>query len=187
MHLSANRERATSVTLISSSISQCTSPIRTSLQPATGYRKPLFKFGKPKVLPPIVPTCSESTALCEHSLGSCTSLQENENSNDSVFSSACPPIEAIPIPSATVEAVNFVSTVERDTCPATDIIIDSSASLTRVSEKLAKKINGKCYTDDHVTPMIAWIYTGLGFPLEICPFRFSKYNPHIDWGPLPLL
>ena len=110
--LSTDREQATSATPTLSSIS-CTSPLRTSLEPATGYRKPLFKFGKPKVLPPIVSTCSESTALCEHSFGSCTSLQENENSDDSVFSSACSSLEAISVPSVSVNADNLVSTVEK--------------------------------------------------------------------------
>ena len=149
----------------------------------TSCGKPFLKFGKPKVSPPAVSACSECTApLQEYSVRDCTFPQENENSNDSVFSSVTSDSETTPTPS--VEAMNLVST-ERDPFHVRNAIIDSGASLIGVNAKLAKKINGKHYTGDKATPTFVWICSDLCLPSETSLPWFNKYyNPHVDWGPL---
>ena len=65
----------------------------------------------------------------------------------------------------------------------TTTAIDSCISLINISEKCAKKINGKTYTDEDTTT-IARISASLSLASETCPQWLDKYNPHVDWGPM---
>ena len=187
-------------------------PFRTVIQPSNNSSF-LVGFGKIKA-PRSFNTSVASTMdfSKEHSFYGCTpphentnefgsgypkrrtqhqTVKDNETSDDSISSSASSNSEAAPTPP--VETVNLVSTKCRSPSSntvfysghGTTSVIDSDASLINVSENFSKKINGTHYTDDKATSTkFVWISTDLSLPPEISPYRFDKYNPHVDWGPL---